>query len=231
MNDIKAPEGEPDPDIEDLFSASQRPRWKLGAGAAVVLALVACAVVVLMMALRPQSSGVPALADPAATPTVLAESGSADPAPTPEGVLVHVLGAVEHPGVYELGPGARVVDAIGAAGGLTAEADSSQVNLARPAVDGEQIYVPEAGETPPAQEHPAEPGAQPPSDPGGGALVNLNTASASELETLPRIGPAMSQRIIDYREANGGFSSVEELMEVSGIGDAIFEQLRDLVTV
>lgn len=155
------------------------------------------------------------------------------------GTLVHVLGAVASPGVYELGPDARVVDAIAAAGGLADDADTAQINLARPAVDGEQIYVPKVGETPPeAPGVAAEPGTNDGanggangSGAGSGGLVNLNTASAAALETLPRIGPAMAQRIIDYRDANGGFSAIEELKEVSGIGDATFEQLEPLVTV
>lgn len=222
-----------DEELAQLFADPQRPRWKLSAGAAVVLGLVACAVVVLMLALQPRSAvGVPAEAG-FVTPTPTAGEPSME---VPQsGALVHVLGAVAAPGVYELGPNARVVDAIAAAGGLTEDADTAQINLARPAVDGEQIYVPKVGETPPiAPDVAAEPGANGSSNggsSGSGGLVNLNTASAIELETLPRIGPAMAQRIIDYRDANGGFSSIDQLKDISGIGEATFEQLKPLVTV
>lgn len=226
-----------DEELAQLFAAPQRPRWKLSAGAAVVLALVACAVVVLMLALQPRSAvGIPSEAGTIApTPTVASEPTVDVPV---SGTLVHVLGAVKSPGVYELGPDARLVDAIAAAGGLSEDADVAQINLARPAIDGEQIYVPKVGEIPPvAASVSPEPGANGgdggPSGagPGGSGLVNINFAAVSELETLPRIGPSMAQRIIDYRESNGGFSSVEELKEVSGIGEATFEQLKPLVTI
>ncbi|MGO1544718.1 MAG: helix-hairpin-helix domain-containing protein [Gulosibacter sp.] len=238
MDEITKPSDE---ELANLFADPQRPRWKLSAGAAVVLGLIACAVVVLMLALQPRSAiGVPAeMGTPTPTPTTAAEL----PVDVPtSGTLVHILGAVASPGVYELGANARVVDAIAAAGGLNEDADVAQINLARPAVDGEQIYVPKIGETPPPLAEVApEPGANGGHDANGdpnaggttsaGGLVNINTASVSELENLPRIGPAMAQRIIDYRDANGGFSSVDELKEVSGIGEATFEQLAPLVTV
>lgn len=222
-----------DEELAQLFADPQRPRWKLGAGAAVVLGLIACGVVVVMLALQPRSAvGVPSEATPVTpTPTVAGTESVDVPA---SGTLVHVLGAVVTPGVYELGPDARVVDAITAAGGLQDDAEVAQINLARPVVDGEQIYVPRVGETPPpVADVSPEPGAGggSPSGGAGGGLVNLNTASATELDTLPRIGPAMAQRIIDYRDANGGFASVEELKQVSGVGEATFEQLESLVTV
>lgn len=222
-----------DEELAQLFAEPQRPRWKLSAGAAVVLGLVACAVVVLMLALQPRSAvGVPSDAGmPTLTPTTTSEPTVDVPA---SGTMVHVLGAVASPGVYELGPDARVVDAIAAAGGLNDDADVAQINLARPAIDGEQIYVPKVGEVPPVTADIApEPGVNTSTNGGGASngLINLNTASATELEALPRIGPAMAQRIIDYRDSNGGFSSVEQLKEVSGIGEATFEQLEPLVTV
>lgn len=223
-----------DGELDQLFAAPQRPRWKLGLGAVIVLALVVCAIVVLAIALQPRANAIPALAelgDESAAPDASVAVTPAEPtASAPATVLIHVAGAVKHPGVYELQAGDRVIDAIEAAGGVTEAADAEQLNFARPLVDGEQIYVPEPGEAPPA-------GASGDSVEGGsgggssGGLVNLNTASATELETLPRIGPAMSQRIIDYREQHGGFTSIDQLKDVAGIGDATFDGLKDLVTV
>jgi len=138
-------------------------------------------------------------------------------------VVVHVLGAVARPGLYRLPEGARIVDAVAAAGGFAAEADRSGLNLARVLADAEQIIVPVVGEVPVAVAGP----------PGVGAdgRVNLNTADERALETLPRVGPAMAERIIAWREANGGFRSVEDLTQVSGIGDKTFEAMKALVTV
>ncbi|MGR0221629.1 helix-hairpin-helix domain-containing protein [Agromyces sp. ZXT2-6] len=138
-------------------------------------------------------------------------------------LLVHVLGAVARPGIVELAPGARVVDAVGAAGGLTAEADPGGVNLARALVDGEQLVVPVVG----AAESATAAGAPGPGD----GRVSLNHADAAELDTLPRIGPALAQRIIDWREANGPFTDVAQLLDVAGIGDAVYSGLVDLVTL
>ncbi|MBK0418204.1 ComEA family DNA-binding protein [Leucobacter sp. CSA1] len=163
--------------------------------------------------------------------------------PTGE-VFVHVVGEVNDPGVYELPADARVEAAIDAAGGTTPEAVLSGVNLARVVADGEQILVPDA-ETAAAAAAGTAPGAAPGGGPGasseaeagvGGAaigtgLVNLNTADAAALETLPRVGPALAQRIIDWRGANGGFASVDQLLEVSGIGVKTLEGLRDRVAV
>ena len=172
-------------------------------------------------------------------------------------VRVHVAGAVNNPGVYTLPAQGRAVDAIAAASGAAADADLDRVNLAGALSDGVQIYVPHRGETAaPAQIQPnggtanagqanaangaAQGGAQPQPartlTPAGSAQkgstpVNINTATAEELQTLPRIGPAMAQRIIAWREAHGGFRSVDELDAVPGIGPSMLENLRPLVTV
>ncbi|GAA1062250.1 hypothetical protein GCM10009573_36780 [Agromyces bracchium] len=143
-------------------------------------------------------------------------------------ILVHVLGAVTEPGIVELTTGARVVDAIAAAGGLGGDADPAGVNLARPLVDGEQLVVPREGEAVP----PAGPGvAAGGAGTASGGRVSINQADAAALDTLPRIGPALAQRIIDWREANGGFTDVSQLMEVAGIGDAVYSGLVDLVSL
>ena len=144
-------------------------------------------------------------------------------AATPASLYVHVSGAVAAPGLYVLAAEARVVDAVGAAGGFASAADQSAINLARPLSDGEQLHVPVQGETPDAGG-----GAAPPA---GDGRINLNTADVAALDTLPRIGDAMAQRIIDWREQNGRFTSVEDLLAVPGIGDKMLEALRDLVVV
>lgn len=189
----------------------------MGVGAAVVLVLVALGLAVIVAALSPhgQSQSIAP-----AVPTALAGGEGPSGQGQSASILVHLLGAVEHPGLYELHDGARAVDAVAAAGGFLDTADQSQINLARFVADGEQIYVPAIGEVPAAV-------------PGGsvGGKVNINTADAAALDTLPRVGPAMAARIIEWRETNGRFSSVEDLMNVTGIGDKTFEGLKDLVTV
>ncbi len=141
---------------------------------------------------------------------------------------MHVLGAVAKPGLVELASGARVVDAVAAAGGFTPDADPAGVNLARPVVDGEQLTVLAVGQVPPPVAGSAGIGGSSGSDDG---IVHLNTADASALDTLPRIGPALAQRIIDWRDANGPFTSVDQLLEVAGIGDAVFAGLADRVAL
>jgi competence protein ComEA len=140
-------------------------------------------------------------------------------------VVVHVAGAVGRPGVQRLPPGSRVIDAVDAAGGLLPEADAGRVNLAAELVDGTQVYVPVVGEALPAA---AEGG---PQAPEGGGLVDLNLADLEALDALPGIGPATATAIIEHRERNGPFASVEGLLEVNGIGEAKLAQLRDLVRV
>lgn len=149
-------------------------------------------------------------------------------------VVVHVAGAVSHPGVVHLADPSRVADALEAASGALPEADLSTLNLARPLTDGEMIYVLRPGETPPPSA-----GGNPGSAPGlgtksagaDGEKVNLNTADLGTLQTLSGIGPALAQRIVDYRESNGRFASVDQLDEVSGIGPALMARLRDHVCV
>ena len=151
---------------------------------------------------------------------------------TPAYVVVHVLGAVYAPGVFSLPVDARVVDAVNKAGGYTQEADLMRVNLAAPLVDAMQIIVPAAGDysvIPAGGDGSGSvPGTVTVPDDG---LICLNTATLTELQTLPNIGPARAQSIIDYRESAGGFTRVEELLNISGIGNTIFGRLEPLVTV
>ena len=148
-------------------------------------------------------------------------------APTAEPIIVYISGAVHHPDVYLLPAAARVKDAVLAAGGLTEEADADRINLASRLADGQHIYVPRHGEQPPA-ELPGEAGA---AAPGAEELLNINTASTAELDSLPGIGQSLAQRIVDYRTANGPFQAVEDLQNVKGIGPSLFTQHAPLVTV
>lgn len=153
-------------------------------------------------------------------------------------VLVHIGGAVVRPGVVSLAKGARVFDAVAAAGGFTTQADLAQMNLARAVNDGESILVPAQGK-PGAASHSAagsstSTGATSGSGSNAGAPsgpVNLNTADQKLLESLPHVGPALAARIIEWRESHGGFASVNQLREVSGIGEKTFADLKPLVTV
>lgn len=164
------------------------------------------------------------------------DAPSPDAAPSGDGaeLVVHVSGAVAAPGVVHLPAGARVDDALQAAGGPTDDADLSAVNLARPVGDGEQIHLPVPGEEPragePAAAGPGPSGAAEAPAAGSSGVIDLNTASAAELEELPGVGPAIAQRIIEHREKNGPFRSVDDLLEVSGIGPSTLEKIRDRAT-
>lgn len=150
-------------------------------------------------------------------------------------VVVYVSGQVSNPGVVHLANPSRVADALTAAGGPKPEADLQALNLARLVTDGEQINVPLPGETPPPEASlPNLDSAPTRPNTGGqntGNLVNLNTADTTTLQTLSGIGPALAQRIIDYRQSNGKFASIDQLDEVSGIGPAMLDHLRPHVTV
>jgi competence protein ComEA len=166
-----------------------------------------------------------------ATPAAVAASGvvavAGSPSPSPVPLFVDVAGWVRHPGVYEFATGQRVIDAIDAAGGARPGADLAALNLAAPLTDGTQILVPKSGPAP-AGGGTTIPGT---GDAGGGALVNVNTASATELETLDGIGEVIAAAIVDYRTQNGPFTSVDQLEDVSGIGPSTLEAIRDAVTV
>jgi len=150
--------------------------------------------------------------------------------PTLAPVRVYVSGAVVTPGVYSLPPKSLVNDALQAAGGATAEADLEKINLAQEVRDQQQIHVPRKGEAAPQQPAPGPNGAAPPG-PTAAKKININTATLADLDTLPKIGPVTAQNILDYRTKNGPFKKIEDLKNVSGIGDAIFEGLKDSITV
>lgn len=173
-------------------------KLRIGAGAAVVLVIGAVAGAAVTNAVQPA---------PAAQIAVAEASASTE-------VYVDVQGAVERPGIVMLSSGARVIDAVAAAGGMTDDAADGSVNLAREVVDGEQLVVPDGS----AEAAGADDG-----------LVSINSASAEELQMLSGIGPALSSAIIAYRDENGPFTAVEQLEEVPGIGPAMMSRLASLV--
>lgn len=168
-----------------------------------------------------------AASPPRGEPVILRE------APPPAPIIVHVVGAVRQPGVYTLPAGSRVRDALEAAGGASAAADEGKLNLAAFLEDGEQLRVPQQV----SAEDPLNPG------PGEQAVaaergpleisieININTASADELASLPGIGPVIAAEVVAYREEHGPFAEIEEIQNVSGIGPATFEKIRDLIEV
>ena len=217
---------------ERLELLTDPPSWTPGRIAAAAVGLLVAAGVVVVL-LRPPG-GSPA-------EVTLPRAGTAaDPAPTsttaPPTVVAHAAGAVRVAGVYRLEPGARAADLVEAAGGAAPDADLQRLNLAAPVADGERLYVPRVGEaTPPPVAGPTG-GSQPGGEAGGaggegGGPVNINTATAEQLEELPGVGPAIAAAILDERERRGRFTTVDDLLDVRGIGDARLEQLRDLVTV
>jgi competence protein ComEA len=142
-------------------------------------------------------------------------------------VVISVVGKVARPGLVRVPDGARVADALEAAGGALPGTDLVALNLARRVSDGEQLLV---GVAPPPGQ--AAVGAAPPAgEPGDVALVDLNTATLEQLDTLPGVGPVTAQRILDWRTANGRFTSIDQLREVSGIGETRFSRLKDLVRI
>jgi competence protein ComEA len=221
-------------------------RWRLSAstrrvnpGRGGLLAMITVAALVALLAggwvlsSRPHripvnatvEASAPALSTPAARSSAAVSGSSA------AGVVVDVAGKVRHPGVYRLPAGARVQDAVTAAGGITPGVDPISINLARKLTDGEQVVVGLTASGQPASGQPATGGAGPATGGVGAGPVNLNTATAEQLDALPGVGPVLAQRIVDWRNQHGRFASVDELSNVSGIGDAKLADLKPLLTV
>lgn len=199
-------------------------------GSLMVLLCGAISVALALFVLkRPAPGLVEVLPPPAVAATAL---------PTPARLTVYVTGAVMRPNVYTLPADSRIADAVGAAGGLAGDALEAGINLAQLIADGQHVHVPRQGE---ATATPAAPvgeairgqpvSAQSAAVVPGNQLVNVNTASASQLEALPGIGPVLAGRIIDYRATRGRFESREQLVQVDGIGEATLDKIRDLITV
>jgi competence protein ComEA len=181
----------------------------------VLLVVLVLAGVVVLQLRRPDPPSV-ILTSPTASPLPQAT-------PTPRPLRVYVSGAVLHPDVYSLPPDSIVKNAIAAAGGVADDADLDRINLAMPVADGQQVYVPHKGE----ENLPVEPPGNPSTSTG---KININTANSAELETLPGIGPSIAQRICEYRQLYGAFVQIEDIMQVSGIGEATFAKIKDRIT-
>ncbi len=181
----------------------------------VMITLIAVVGVVIFAVLRPA---------PAAPIITVTLRPTTPVTPTPSAIRVYVSGAVKNPDVYTLPVGSIVRDAMNVAGGPADDADLDRINLAAPLGDGMQVHFPRKGE--PA----AGVGESTASSPSG-TPIDINTATLEQLETLPGIGPTIAQRIVDYRQANGPFTSIEQIKDVSGIGDALFDRIKGLITV
>lgn len=218
-----APDAEPSSPESDRLRAVAE--WGQTAWAFTRNHLVAVGIVLLTGCLWAGYSVLQARSTPVERPVSSAPTVVASPTPSPPPVvLVHVLGAVNRPGVVELSEGARVRDAITAAGGLTADADPGELNLAAVVSDGTQLIIGDA--TQPRGELRSEGGG---GAGGGGQKLSLNSATQAQFESLPGVGPVTAARIVAWREQHGRFSRIEELQEVDGIGPKTYAQLADLV--
>ena len=228
------PDPAPDPDAvarppapEPRVPLSERvQQWRSDprvAAAVVVVVLLAAGAVWI----RSTAAG---SSPPASSPITGAPAAAAPSTTAKAGPMVHVVGAVRASGVVELPPGAHVRDAVAAAGGAADDADLERLNLAAPVTDGQRIAVPRLGDpAPPAAV--GDPSASASSSGGPAGPIDLNTATATDLETLPGIGPTLADAIVREREKLGGFKSVDDLEQVRGIGEGRFADIRDLVTL
>lgn len=215
--------------MAEVVPASLRGRVALGAGQVAVLAVVVAVALALLSwwVVRSQGSAMPVPVElsPSSTALVDLPSASASPSAPPK-VVVDVTGKVRRPGIAVLHSGSRVVDALRAAGGARPGVDLGALNLARVLVDGEQIVVGQAAPAGAAASSVPSTGGTP-----TGTLVNLNTADETTLESLPDVGPVTAQAILAWRDAHGAFTSVDELLEVDGIGDVTLAKLTPYVTL
>lgn len=207
------------------------PPWMLQRGMLLALgALVAGIPLVVTLFLAhaaTTANAPPPTADLFAEPDTLPEDQSeADRDQPNDSIVVYVSGAVQRPDVYRLPVEARIKDLVLAAGGMSSAADAEQINLAEQLRDGQHIHIPRQGAA-----APGDTAALPAPSNDAGGLVDLNRASAEELDALKGIGPALAQRIIEHRETNGPFESVEDLREVKGIGETLYNAIAPLVTV
>ena len=194
--------------------------------AAAVIAVVLLAAVAVWIRSTAAGSSPPAPSNITAAPASVAAPTTAKAGP-----MVHVVGAVRASGVVELPPGKRARHAVAAAGGAADDADLERLNLAAPVTDGQRIAVPRVGEPAPIAGA-SDPSASASGNSGAPAgPLDLNTATATDLETLPGIGPTLAEAIVREREKLGGFKSVDDLKQVRGIGEARFADIRDLVTL
>lgn len=208
-----------DSETEDLFSGKSqhsRIRVKLAVGTATIAGLAIMIITIIASSLSSVGRTVEIPQDLTESPMMVSEQDS-----TVLGtVLIHVIGEVNNPGIYELNSGSRVIDAVMSAGGLLSTAAECGVNLAREVKDGEQLSIPSKDKNCNVNGS---------SDQGG--TLSLNSATAEQFDSLPGIGPTLAERIVQWRNSNSGFASVDQLNEVSGIGDKLFAGIRDLVTL
>ena len=199
---------------------------RLATAAGAVLLVAVTAWWLLRSPAPPVERSLPTAKSLAATGSVPAATGAtvAPPPTTAAALVVQAAGAVTTPGVYRVPPGSRVLDVVTAAGGPTSTADLGAVALAAKVVDGQRVYVPQRGEPPPATTPGGGPGPPP-------APLDLNAADRNALEGLPGVGPALAQAIVDYRDEHGPFHSIDDLLDVRGIGPAKLDGFRDLVTI
>ena len=196
------------------------------AGLAIVVVATLLGAGLWYMRSLPRPVDIAAPAD-AVSPVVSPVSGPTGSLASAASIIVDVAGWVRQPGVYEFASGDRVIDAIDRAGGPRNDADLTTLNLAAPLTDGTQIVVPKPGST--ANGDPGSSGTG--STSAGTTLININTAGETELEDLPGVGPVTAAAIIDYRTQNGPFTTVDDLIDVTGIGPSTLEQIRPFATV
>ena len=222
--------------IRKKFWRSHGPRGKKKLALAAGVVAVALLALFVVAALGGSRGGVVIERENAPATAAAATTETSSAASTPESVaasiFVHIDGAVVAPGVYELtGSLPRVNDAVMAAGGLAEDADTSALNLAAVLSDGEKIHVPRQGDAVATEQTSSGSASRPDAGPSSSGVININTATAEELDSLPGVGPSTAAAIVEDRERNGPFASPEDLMRVSGIGEGKFSKLKDQIRV